>query len=55
MTDSELIAQFLLATAQADSEEAIGEAVKTLPTDATGPIADTLAALYRDEGPKPPT
>jgi hypothetical protein len=53
MKQSELIAQFLLSAANADNEEAIGEAVKTLPTDAIGHIADTLTALCIVKGLNP--
>jgi hypothetical protein len=42
MTKSELIAQFLLSAAEAATEEEIGEALKTLPTDDIGSIADTV-------------
>jgi hypothetical protein len=47
MTRNELIAQFLLNAATADSEAAIGEALKTLPTDAISHIADIIADICR--------
>jgi hypothetical protein len=54
MTHSEVIAQFLLSAVQADSEEAIGEAVKTLPTDGINQIADIKPPILQGEGAKPP-
>jgi hypothetical protein len=53
MTKSELIAQFLLAAANAATEEAIGEAVKTLPSDGVSQIADTVASICRAKGLDP--
>ena len=47
MTRNELIAQFLLSTANAETEEAIGEALKTLPTEAISHIADITANICR--------
>jgi hypothetical protein len=53
MTKSELIAQFLLSAANAQTEQDIAEAVKTLPADGISKIADITADLCRAKGLDP--